>query len=608
MKKILIFSFILFVTAQVTLFAGDHKTASQVVSQLDAQPVNMYPVNTNPTPVPFTANILAGAFVVDSITIGPEILTGSTGFDDYKTNGEVNHFLQVDPSTPNNLQIVDVQTDSSDPTGATTRRTRFCISSDGGATWTLVSDVPSGRRSGFPVLDLRNGSAVIANHNVVPSSVLDAVLYVDAAPEAGSFTEYTFATHAPFGIWPQIATLSNGNVAMLSRRNVSGSDLETLYVNLWNGTSLQSRTSFYQTTGIYNGAVGSNMQFQIASNNAGTVTGVAYPVLQNDVLGAAKMFARTSTDNGATWGSLTEVYTPHMIGSDPYGAAGGIDLVYKPNSSTWYLAYVETKDSSASLFYEKTLLKVRRSDGNISTLTDVATVGATTTYGTHTMSFVWNIDNPCLGWSRDGKLLCCVYTVVKPDTSAISGYNERDLYFQYSSNDAVTWSQPIRLTNTTEIDECYPSISIYNKGNVSTGETYELNMTYMKDPGVGPTTFGGSAPASRNNLIYRKISFGPPIGIHNIGSTVPKTYSLNQNYPNPFNPSTKIRFDLPKNDFVTMKVYDIAGKLVSTLINENLTAGTKEYDWNAVNMPSGIYFYTIKAGNFTQTKKMVLVK
>jgi hypothetical protein len=588
-------------------YAGGHNKADVRISQLDATPVNLYPYNYNMQSVVFRTPPLAPSFVTtDSITVGPEILTGSTGFDDYKTNGEVNHFLQVDPGTPDNLQATDVQTDSTDPTGVTTRRTKYCISSDGGATWQFVTDVPSGRRSGFPVIDLLNGAAVIANHNVFPASVLDAILYVDAAPEVGTFTEYNFATHAPFGIWPQIATLSNGNVAMLSRRNVSSSDLETLYVNLWNGSTLQSRTSFYQTTGIYNGAVGSNMQFQIASNGAGEVTGVAYPVLQNDVLGTAKMFARTSTDNGATWGALSEVYTPHMIGSDPYGAAGGIDLVYKPNSTTWFLSYVETKDSVGNIFYENTLLKVRRSDGTTSTLTDVATVGATTGFAL-TMSFVWNIDNPALGWSRDGKLLYCVYTVVKSDLGA-SGYNERDLYFQYSTDDAATWSQPIRLTNTTDIDECYPSVSIYNKGNVTTGETYELNMAYMKDPGVGPTTFGGSAPASRNDLIYRKISFGPPIGIHNIGSTVPKAYSLNQNYPNPFNPSTKIRFDLPKNSFVTLKVYDITGRLVSTLLNENLAAGTKEYDWNAINMPSGVYFYTIKAGDFTQTKKMILVK
>ncbi|MGH2575866.1 MAG: T9SS type A sorting domain-containing protein, partial [Ignavibacteria bacterium] len=92
------------------------------------------------------------------------------------------------------------------------------------------------------------------------------------------------------------------------------------------------------------------------------------------------------------------------------------------------------------------------------------------------------------------------------------------------------------------------------------------------------------------------------------GSEIPKNYSLHQNYPNPFNPSTKIRFELPVSEVVTLKLYDVNGKEISTLINEKLTAGIKEYEYNAVNLPSGVYFYTITAGDFKDTKKMVLVK
>jgi hypothetical protein len=611
MKKIITFSFVFLFAAQISLMAGGHEKYNSAIAQFDANNSSLYPINTNPVPIPFHTIQYEQAFLTDSILVGPEIPTDISGYDDYKTNGEVNHFIQVDPGNPNNLHAIDVQTPQTDPPGATTRQVKYSISTDGGATWTFATNVPSdGRRAGFPVLDLLNGEAVIANHNIFPGSVLDAILYVDQAPQAGSFTEYQNASHAPFGIWPQVATLSNGNIVMLSRRNIvtgAQNNYETLYVNLWNGTSLQPRSPFFITNNVYNGTVGSNMQYQIATNHAGMVVGLAYPVLEIDALGAANVFARTSTDNGATWGALTTVYTPHMVGSDPYGLAGGIDLVFKPNSNSWYMSYVETKDSAASLFYENSVLKVYKSDGTTSTLTDVAGVGATTSFA-QTMSFVWNIDNPALGWSRDGRLMYCVYTVVKADLGT-SGYNERDLYFQYSSDDAVTWSQPVRLTNTTDIDEAYPSISIYNKGNVTTNETYELNMTYMKDPGVGPTTFGGSAPASLNNLVYRKISFAGPIGIRNIGSDVPKTFSLNQNYPNPFNPTTKIRFAVPKTANVTLQVYDITGKVVATLINNvTVTAGNKEIDYNASNLASGIYFYRINAGTFTDTKKMILVK
>jgi hypothetical protein len=89
---------------------------------------------------------------------------------------------------------------------------------------------------------------------------------------------------------------------------------------------------------------------------------------------------------------------------------------------------------------------------------------------------------------------------------------------------------------------------------------------------------------------------------------IPNTFRLGQNYPNPFNPSTTIKYGLPKNSFVTLKVYDILGREVTTLVNENKMAGTYQVNFNASNLASGIYFYTIKAGDFSQTKKMLLVK
>ena len=89
---------------------------------------------------------------------------------------------------------------------------------------------------------------------------------------------------------------------------------------------------------------------------------------------------------------------------------------------------------------------------------------------------------------------------------------------------------------------------------------------------------------------------------------MPSAFVLNQNYPNPFNPSTKINFSLPKAGFVTLKVYDLTGKEVSSLVNENLNIGTYGVDFNAAALTSGIYFYTLNTENFSETKKMMLIK
>lgn len=98
------------------------------------------------------------------------------------------------------------------------------------------------------------------------------------------------------------------------------------------------------------------------------------------------------------------------------------------------------------------------------------------------------------------------------------------------------------------------------------------------------------------------------VGINTI-STLAENYSLSQNYPNPFNPSTKIEFSIPNSGNVSLKVYDILGNEVASLVNnERLSAGKYKADFNASYLSSGIYYYTIRANNFTDTKKMLLVK
>ncbi|MCW8812431.1 MAG: T9SS type A sorting domain-containing protein [Chlorobium sp.] len=96
----------------------------------------------------------------------------------------------------------------------------------------------------------------------------------------------------------------------------------------------------------------------------------------------------------------------------------------------------------------------------------------------------------------------------------------------------------------------------------------------------------------------------------------PSEFSLEQNYPNPFNPTTKIKFSIPsviangakQSQFVILKVYDIIGNEIATLVNEEKQAGNYEVEFNGIGLPSGIYFYQLKAGNFIETKKMILLK
>jgi hypothetical protein len=92
-----------------------------------------------------------------------------------------------------------------------------------------------------------------------------------------------------------------------------------------------------------------------------------------------------------------------------------------------------------------------------------------------------------------------------------------------------------------------------------------------------------------------------------IGSN-PNNFELFANYPNPFNPSTKIRYAIPQSSFTVLKIYNIMGQEVATLINEEKAAGVYEINFNAINLASGTYLYKLQAGSFVETKKMILLK
>ena len=101
-------------------------------------------------------------------------------------------------------------------------------------------------------------------------------------------------------------------------------------------------------------------------------------------------------------------------------------------------------------------------------------------------------------------------------------------------------------------------------------------------------------------------------GVTSIGeeriNRIPSEYFLSNNFPNPFNPSTTIRYSIPQSTNVTIKVFDILGSEIETLVNKEKPSGTYEITWNAENLPSGIYFYQLKAGSFVETKKMILLR
>ncbi len=198
-----------------------------------------------------------------------------------------------------------------------------------------------------------------------------------------------------------------------------------------------------------------------------------------------------------------------------------------------------------------------------------------------------------------------------------SGYRH-GLYV--STDNGISWAQ-----SSLDSVNVY-SLAIY--GNNIYAGTYDYGVYVSNDYGTTWTkrndglSVGGSMQYDLcifNNYIFAGVGFGGTMGVYrrplsqltninSVSNEIPNEFSLSQNYPNPFNPVTKITFSIPTTQNISIKVYDELGKEVDILVNEQLNPGKYEAVWSANRFSSGIYYYKLTAGNFSQTNKMILLK
>lgn len=140
-----------------------------------------------------------------------------------------------------------------------------------------------------------------------------------------------------------------------------------------------------------------------------------------------------------------------------------------------------------------------------------------------------------------------------------------------------------------------------------TGNSYDESRNLAIDTS-GNVYVAGTSIGSNTARDYVTIKYSQTIGIQNIGSEIPEGFSLSQNYPNPFNPKTNIGLRIAGFGFVSLKVFDITGKEIAILVNQELNAGVYNVDFDASNLSSGTYFYSLETKGFRDVKKMVVVK
>lgn len=178
---------------------------------------------------------------------------------------------------------------------------------------------------------------------------------------------------------------------------------------------------------------------------------------------------------------------------------------------------------------------------------------------------------------------------------------------QVSTNFGSTWTNLAgRYTATVSGQPSYHGVQpwIYERISLNAyiGQRVKLRFNYITDNGVPGDGF------YFDNFRVINYTDGPGVGISQNGNEIPRSFALYQNYPNPFNPVTRINFDIPKQEFVSIRLFDILGKAVKTLVSQNMNAGKYYTELNAADLSGGVYFYKIEAGSFIESKKLVLVK
>jgi len=146
-------------------------------------------------------------------------------------------------------------------------------------------------------------------------------------------------------------------------------------------------------------------------------------------------------------------------------------------------------------------------------------------------------------------------------------------------------------------------------------------MPDIPNPGIDSTTLSGTYDETNIDLTYLVYFTGggtadgvinlvkdPTSGVEKESGVAPDEFTLDQNYPNPFNPGTTIQFSIPEPSYVKLEIFNTLGEKVDVLLSEELRGGTYEYNWNASNLKSGIYYYSLTSNNFRQTKKLILLK
>lgn len=510
-----------------------------------------------------------------------ELAPSHRTYYDIQSNGSP-HLIQLDAGYPSFIHAVFQCSPESDSLNST-RRVIYCFSWDNGVSWTDYGPQPPQYRSGFPVLQLlSDGSALIGMNTASGSGIERAQWFADVAPGAATFTRLDPGALGPGPLWPNgipTASLSHSVKFVFAAGDFLNRGLSVI-TSSFSGYALQPDISNSFSCAF---ARGQNGKIGMAYIMDGTVT-------------PGKISYRESTDDGISWSTPVLVWNP-MVNND-YGAYYGIDMTYIEN--TPYVVFETVKYVSNQPDIHSTARIQLWSPAVNSGIPVVLDSSNNMTAPNPQNDGFAAVCRPVIGRYEGTVVAYC-----KARTDILDSNNYFDIYYRYSSTSMNTWGTPKKITNDSGplSDNRYVSISNINNSNPSPN----FHLVFQQDS--IPGSFVNGAEKSLAKIMYCKLVMPfPPYGIQNIGTEIPAAFRLKQNFPNPFNPKTIIDFDIPTESDAKLTVYNSQGEVIAVLVDQRLTAGSYRVDWNAEAFSSGVYFYSISAGKFYESKKMVLIK
>lgn len=369
--------------------------------------------------------------------------------------------------------------------------------------------------------------------------------------------------------------------------------------------------------------------------------------------GNRQIYYMRSTNSGDNWSDAVRLINTNYDSDDPQ---------LKCNGSNIHLIWTDVRDGNAEIYY-KNSSNSGMNWGNDERLTNNSfnSIEPSLEINLSDVHVVWkdyrdgngeiyykSSQNSGLNWSADKRLTYNSEISGQPAISVSSAIVHivwtdareiyRKIFYKKSIDGGISWGSDILLSSNINQIAITPDIIVSgNMIHVVWGDTRNLNydIYYKQSTDIGnnwTTDYRLTADIddshspnvifSGNNLFvfwydnrtghfeifYKKNPIGNTIGINNISADIPEVFNLEQNFPNPFNPSTKIKFHIPISGLISLEVFDLLGRNVSTLVDENLKPGVYEVDWDASSFPSGVYYYKLRSVEFSITKKLILIK